>query len=195
MQFPPVIAPPESVNVKRYRMTLDLRVAPLPHVVFPTESRAVRWSPNLRDTHAKLQHLSFRHEYDATLFPSFNDYERCVRLIDSLASSVYFDQNATQILAFHSTHENRTQWLAAATIQVMRYTPEIGSIVNVAVLPSYRRRGVGRAILASSLSALKLDGVEQVILDVTATNVAAIALYHQHGFQITETTYKEIAIF
>lgn len=56
-----------------------------------------------------------------------------------------------------------------------------GYILNVAVAPAYRRRGVADALL----DALCRSGKEKLsflTLEVRASNEAAIALYRRHGF-------------
>lgn len=190
--YPPPIAPPEVAQVKRYQMVCNLGRAAPPCVPLPPPSRVVPWTPALRDVHARVQYLSFHSEEDATLFPSFRDNERCVRLIDSLSSSVHFDDRATLLLAVPTPQA--TSWSAVATIQVMRYTRDEASIVNIAVLPQFRRRGLGAALLAASLHRLHEDAIRSVALEVTATNVAAIKLYHRFGFHIAGTLYKEVAL-
>lgn len=57
-----------------------------------------------------------------------------------------------------------------------------GYITNVAVTPAYRRRGVGRALVARLLAEAKQRGLAFVTLEVRGSNAAAIALYQQMGF-------------
>ncbi len=56
---------------------------------------------------------------------------------------------------------------------------EEGMILNVATAPEYRRRGVGRALIAAAGS---LPGIEVLTLEVRAENAAARALYTAAGF-------------
>jgi ribosomal protein S18 acetylase RimI-like enzyme len=61
----------------------------------------------------------------------------------------------------------------------------IGNLWSMYVLPQSRRRGVGAVLLDRALShARKLDGLRQVILTVTANNIAASSLYKSRGFEI-----------
>lgn len=55
-----------------------------------------------------------------------------------------------------------------------------GDIMRVAVLPDFRRFGIGRALLTECFSVNKLDAV---FLDVRENNVPAIKLYESFGFE------------
>ena len=50
------------------------------------------------------------------------------------------------------------------------------------VAPAARRQGVGGALLAGSLAALKAQGAASCFLEVRAGNAAALALYRRMGF-------------
>lgn len=53
---------------------------------------------------------------------------------------------------------------------------------NFAVHPAWRRRGVGRALLAHVLAEAAAMGAPHATLEVRASNAAAIALYEAGGF-------------
>jgi len=54
---------------------------------------------------------------------------------------------------------------------------------NMAVLSSYRRRAVGRALLNEAHRRLRESGVKQVYLEVRAGNARAIQLYEATGYR------------
>lgn len=56
-------------------------------------------------------------------------------------------------------------------------------INNFAVHPGWRRRGVGRALLAHSLAEAAAIGAPRATLEVRVGNTAAIALYESGGFR------------
>lgn len=58
-----------------------------------------------------------------------------------------------------------------------------GEILNIAVAPERRRRGLARAMLVSLLQALSQREVTEVFLEVRASNVAALDLYREHRFE------------
>lgn len=55
-----------------------------------------------------------------------------------------------------------------------------GDIMRVAVLPEYRKSGIGRALLEECFSSNEL---ESVFLDVRENNIPAIRLYESFGFK------------
>ena len=57
------------------------------------------------------------------------------------------------------------------------------AVMNLAVLPGERRRGYGRALLAAALRAGARAGAERALLEVRASNAAALALYARFGFE------------
>jgi len=65
-----------------------------------------------------------------------------------------------------------------------RHAGGSGEILNLAVAPAERRRGVGRALLEEGLSRLAATGVLEVFLEVRESNAAALALYQGKGFRI-----------
>jgi ribosomal-protein-alanine N-acetyltransferase len=56
-------------------------------------------------------------------------------------------------------------------------------IINLAVMPFWRRRGIARMLLHQLFKQMKALGVGKIFLDVRETNQAAIALYSQSGFR------------
>lgn len=59
-----------------------------------------------------------------------------------------------------------------------------GHIVDVAVHPSHRRRGIGRGLVSSMLAKSEAEGVTAHTLEVRSSNEAALALYRSFDFCI-----------
>ena len=57
-----------------------------------------------------------------------------------------------------------------------------GQITNIAVHPKARRQGFGRAVLNALIRDAKERDLEQIALEVRASNEAAIGLYEKAGF-------------
>ncbi len=60
----------------------------------------------------------------------------------------------------------------------------IGALWSLYVLPEFRSRGIGGALLDEALShARRLEGLRQIVLTATANNLAACSLYKSRGFE------------
>ena len=55
-------------------------------------------------------------------------------------------------------------------------------VTNVAVLPEYRRRGIGRALVEALCAEARARGARLLHLEVRASNSPALALYEASGF-------------
>lgn len=58
-----------------------------------------------------------------------------------------------------------------------------GRIYGVAVAGRYKGRGIGRALIASSIEHMSAAGIDRVYLEVRTGNTPAIALYESLGFE------------
>lgn len=54
---------------------------------------------------------------------------------------------------------------------------------NIAVAPEMRGRGLSRILMDALVASAKKNGVERVMLEVRASNEAAIALYTKYNFE------------
>lgn len=68
---------------------------------------------------------------------------------------------------------------AAAYLGVQRVPPQ-ADVMNVAVSPALRRRGIARALFAELER--RLPEIDELFLEVRASNSGAIALYRTLGF-------------
>lgn len=57
-----------------------------------------------------------------------------------------------------------------------------GEVLVLAVLPTYWRKGVGRALLATALEQAAAVGIRRMLLEVAIDNDSARALYESFGF-------------
>ena len=55
-------------------------------------------------------------------------------------------------------------------------------MMNLAVLPKYRRQGIGRGLVHELICQLRCNAVKSLTLEVRASNEGAIALYQELGF-------------
>ncbi|HEU5218168.1 MAG TPA: ribosomal protein S18-alanine N-acetyltransferase [Gemmatimonadales bacterium] len=64
-----------------------------------------------------------------------------------------------------------------------RISGEEGEILNLAVLPGSRRKGIARCLLSEALGSIAAAGVTEAYLEVRQSNGDAIKLYQAHGFR------------
>jgi ribosomal-protein-alanine N-acetyltransferase len=55
-------------------------------------------------------------------------------------------------------------------------------LMNIAVLPKWQRRGIGAALMKKMCDAGKERMVEQILLEVRASNLSALSLYRKLNF-------------
>lgn len=63
-------------------------------------------------------------------------------------------------------------------------------ILAFGVLPSARRRGVGRELLAQVIAAARAAGAQRVTLEVGRNNLAAARLYEDAGFVVFNVRHQ-----
>lgn len=71
-------------------------------------------------------------------------------------------------------------------------TPDLAWIARVAVVPSYRNRGIGNMIMEAMLKYCRKVNRTTIILYVQQDNPAAVHLYEKHGFQVSEESFQYI---
>lgn len=62
-----------------------------------------------------------------------------------------------------------------------------GGIFGLGILPEYRNKGYGRAVLLSGIEILLEEGADEIYLQVNAVNENALKLYQSCGFEVTST--------
>lgn len=55
-------------------------------------------------------------------------------------------------------------------------------MMNIAVHPDYRKKGIGSALIVGLIGALEKKGSHSLMLEVRASNASAISVYHKLGF-------------
>jgi len=61
-----------------------------------------------------------------------------------------------------------------------------GHVINIAVRPKYRGKGLGKLLMCKTLLALAMRGIKSVFLEVRVSNAPAIGLYERLNFRIKE---------
>src|SRR3984893_5353197 len=65
---------------------------------------------------------------------------------------------------------------------VARVSGGEAEILNTAIDPAHRRKGLGSVLLTTAISAAQVRNVKSIYLEVRKSNCVAISFYGQHGF-------------
>jgi ribosomal protein S18 acetylase RimI-like enzyme len=178
--------------VKRYRMELNLvRWQPLP-LRLPVGYRLVPWHTSLTMVHADVKYHSFQGGLDAQVFPCLGELEGCQRLMSEIKGKEGFIPEATWLIEYVGAGLRDSEY--CGTIQAVRVQKYKANVQNIGVIPEHRGRGLGTALIQTSLLGLQQVGMSQVGLEVTAENQGAVRLYRQLGFRTVRTLYKSVEL-
>ena len=139
-----------------------------------------RWQPGDYQAAAELIHAAYEGHVDARI----NDQYR------SLHGSLRFLHNIVRFPgcgvfeAQHSWVIEEPRGRLAAMILSSRVNDDVAHITQLCVLPSLRRRSLGRVLLEHCAAELARAGYSAITLTVTESNTRAVALYRQSGFHL-----------
>jgi ribosomal protein S18 acetylase RimI-like enzyme len=140
----------------------------------PSGMRLVPWHRESLEAHSHVLARSFVQADDGRLFRRLQTLDGCRAIIREISVHPGFDPTST------FTIEDETGVLGC--VQGIRRDRKVGAIQNLAVVPERRGEGVGYALLQAACRGFRDGGLRYVVLEVTADNRAALALYHRMGF-------------
>jgi ribosomal protein S18 acetylase RimI-like enzyme len=167
---------------KRHKMEMDLHSLPSPRL--PVPFSFAPWSYELLEAHADMLFGSFHQEIDAQVFPSLGDRHGSLCLMIEMSRKRGFVPEATWLLLGPSG--------PCGTVEGLRERDGVGAIQNLGILPGWRGRGLGEALLLQALHGFRQIGLRRALLEVTAQNESAIRLYRRLGFRRAKTLYKAV---
>lgn len=167
---------------KRYKMEMELNA--LPPSRLPDEFTFAPWSYDLLDVHAEMLFGSFHQEIDSQVFPSLGDRQGSLCLMIEMTRKRGFLPEATWLL--------QGPVGPCGTVQGLRERDGVGSIQNLGILPGWRGRSLGEALLLQALHGFRQAGLRRAVLEVTAQNDPAVRLYRRLGFRRSKTLYKAV---
>jgi GNAT superfamily N-acetyltransferase len=167
---------------KRYKM--EVALAGLPAPAWPDGFRPLAWRPDLLEGHADALCQSFQGEIDACVFPSLGCREGCLGLLTEIARRRAFIPEATWLLVGPQG--------PCGSVQALRDRGVLGAVQNIGIVPAYRGRRLGEALLLQSLQGMSHSGLGRAVLEVTANNDAAVRLYRRIGFRRARVVYKAV---
>jgi len=169
---------------KRYRMDRDLNKSLPPAPSLPEAFYFLPWDDSLLMRHVDMKLAAFEQHYDSALFPALATRDGCTRLMTTIRTSPGFIPHGTWLIA--------NNFEDCGTIQAMHDGFGGGAIQNVGVIPAYRGRGLGEALVLQALHAFSRAGLKKATLEVTAHNSCALRLYRRLGFRTRRVVYKPV---
>jgi GNAT superfamily N-acetyltransferase len=167
---------------KRYKMEADLHALPLP--TLPAGFDCLPYRSDLLEAHAEVLYRSFHQEIDAVVFPSLGDRDGCRCLMVEICRKWGFLPGGTWLLIGPDG--------PCGSVQGVRERSGVGAIQNLGIVPAWRGRGLGRALLMYALHGFWQAGLGRAMLEVTAQNEGATRLYRRLGFRCRKTVYKAV---
>jgi ribosomal protein S18 acetylase RimI-like enzyme len=89
---------------------------------------------------------------------------------------------------FEASHSwmlrERRSGVLVGMVLCSRVSPDVAHVTQLCIAPTYRGRGLGRALLDRSAERLLTAGFKAITLTVTEANREAVRLYRQFGFSL-----------
>ncbi len=168
---------------KRFRMEIDLDGSLMPPRL-PAPFGWVAWDESLVEHHAEVKFRCFRDEIDSQIFPCLGERHGCQRLMREIRRKPGFLAVSTWLIVGPEGY--------CGTVQGVMDRGPIGAIQNLGVVPEFRGKGLGRALVRQALEGFYQAGLRRAYLEVTAENTSAVQLYRAVGFRRSKTLYKAV---
>jgi ribosomal-protein-alanine N-acetyltransferase len=110
--------------------------------------------------------------------------------IAGVEAAAFQDPWPRELLAGELSHPRAVQLIATrgetpAGYAAFHHAADQAELLRLAVVPTERRRGVARALVAAGFERLRREEVQICFLEVRMDNTPAIALYESLGFTLT----------
>jgi ribosomal protein S18 acetylase RimI-like enzyme len=159
-------------------------VMPLSHPPHPAPSIFPQfeirgWSDSDYQSAASVITEAYRGHVDSDINDQYRTLSGSLRFLNNIVrfpGCGLFDAESS-FIAIHKTSRH-----IAGLILCSRVRHDVGHVTQVCVLPEYRSRGVGEALLACTSAALRKRKFSMLSLTVTEANVRAVELYRRLGF-------------
>ena len=140
-----------------------------------------RWSENDYQAAAAVITAAYRGHIDSEINDQYRTIAGSLRFLNNIVrfpGCGQFDPGSS-FVAYHKP--SRTM---VGLILCSRVKDDVGHITQVCVLPEYRGRGIGEALLEANVEDLRRRRFTMLSLTVTEANRGAVELYKRLGYQI-----------
>ena len=139
-----------------------------------------RWSENDFQAAAAVITAAYRGHIDSDINDQYRTISGSLRFLNNIVrfpGCGVFDPDAS----FCAIH--RPSQAMVGMILCSRVKSDVGHITQVCLVPDYRGRGIGEALIAASYAGLRKRGFAALSLTVTEANTGAVDLYKRIGFE------------
>jgi ribosomal protein S18 acetylase RimI-like enzyme len=167
---------------RRLFMYLRLKSVASPNGGGATRRLPVRlepWGTASLDAAATLINRAYQNHIDSEVNDQYCTFAGSLRFLNNVIQYPgcgTFDEAASALARNNSTDRLEGMILAS------RVKEDVAHITQICVSPERQSKGIGRALLARTVDALRRRKFEGVTLTVTQANAGAVALYEKFGF-------------
>lgn len=163
---------------ERLNMALDVPVEGSP--AWPLSFRIANWREEMFGPSARVLFASFKNSPDALWDGQLRSPEGAARVLRNISDGKYgpIDGELSCLVFDRNT--------PCAIALVTRRPVTTGYVLALGVIPSYQRRGLGRALIKEVAERVRGAGLGRTELTVAAENLAARALYDGLGFRVVD---------
>jgi ribosomal protein S18 acetylase RimI-like enzyme len=164
----------------RQFMLLALADAKLGGTPLSTGLRLEPWTDRAFESAARLIHLAYADHVDGEINDQYRTESggmKFLRNIVLLPGCGQFLPEAS-FLVRPATGDRPIGMVLTSTV-----AERVGHTTQICVMPGYQGHGIGRALMESSIQALRRRRYESLSLTVTSINTSAVRLYEHLGFR------------
>ena len=138
-----------------------------------------RWTDGDYQPSAAVITASYRGHVDAQINDQYHTLSGSLRFLNNIVrfpGCGVFDAESSFVAL------DRKARSLIGLILCSRVRNDVGHVTQVCVLPEYRSRGIGEALLAATMANLRKRSFSMLSLTVTEANDRAVALYRRLNF-------------
>ncbi len=165
----------------RLFMTLPLIGARSPHRNLPSEFELRHWSEQDYQGAAAVITGSYRNHIDSEINDQYRTVTGSLRFLNNIVrfpGCGQFDGESS-FVAYHKPTRTPVGLILCSQVK-----HDVGHITQVCVLPEYRGRRIGEALLAANVEDLQRRAFNMLSLTVTEANRGAVDLYKRLGYSV-----------
>ncbi len=147
----------------------------------PPELEMSPWAAQDYQAAAELIYECYARHADAKINDKYRTLHGSLRFLHNIVrfpGCGVFDGNFSWML------RNRHNGALVGMVLCSRVASDVVHVTQLCIAQAYRKRGLGRVLLARSAEVLRRAGCEAITLTVTEVNVPAVRLYEGFGFRL-----------